>query len=251
MLSIDINCDVGEGFDLDAELMPFISSANIACGYHAGDEDTMRRTVELALQHNVAVGAHPSYPDRINFGRIDMEFNLPYLQQIITDQICLLQKICFEFGLQLHHVKPHGALYNRAAWDEAVASCICDAIKNANPSLKLLYGLSGSKMKAAAGAADLKFINEVFADRTYRDDASLTPRTEPNALIADIDDATNQVVQMIKKGTVTSVSGNEVSIIAETICIHGDGKYALQFAGNIYETLKAKGIHINAADYSK
>ena len=247
MLSVDINCDMGEGFDLDAELMLFISSANIACGYHAGDEDIMRRTVELALQHNVSVGAHPSYPDKINFGRIDMEFDLHVLQQIITDQICLLQKICFEFGVPVHHVKPHGALYNRAAWDEAVALCICNAIKEANPSLKLLYGLSGSKMKVAADAADLKFIHEVFADRIYKDDASLTPRTEPNSLIEDIDQATGQVLQMVKQGVVTAASGNEVPIVAETICIHGDGKYALQFAGNIYEALKAKGIHISAA----
>src|SRR5882762_6659836 len=178
MLSVDLNCDMGEGMDCDAAIFPFISSANIACGYHAGDPDTMRRTVELALRHHVAIGAHPSYPDRENFGRIDILGKSLHPEEIpgmIVDQLILLQAICDEFGARLHHVKPHGALYNRAAKDAEVSHLICRAIREFDPSL-LLYGLSGSAMKQAAQQCGLRFVSEVFADRTYQQDGSLTPR---------------------------------------------------------------------------
>jgi UPF0271 protein len=248
MPGIDLNCDMGEGFPYDADIMPFISSVNIACGYHAGDTDTMKRTVELALQYGVAIGAHPSYPDRENFGRTDMvdgKLRPEDLPAIIIDQVIQLQEICNRAGASLHHVKPHGALYNRAAWDGLVAGFICTAIVEADPSL-LLYGLSGSEMKAEADANELRFVNEVFADRTYQDDGSLTPRTQTNALIVDTSLSIQQVLQMIRQSTVQSVNGKEVPVLAETICIHGDGVHATAFARAIHEALVQQHISVAA-----
>jgi UPF0271 protein len=233
---IDLNCDMGEGMDTDEAIFPFISSANISCGYHAGDADTMRRTVELALRHHVAVGAHPSYPDRANFGRVDMlgkGVELEEISGLIVDQLIRLQAICDEFGVDLHHVKPHGALYNRAARDEQVSALICRAIREFDPSLKL-YGLSGSAMRTAALAHGLVFVNEVFADRTYQPDGSLTPRTSPDALIEDPVRCQAQVEKMVKEGRVSVAGGGEIDIVAETICLHGDGAHAVEFAKMIY-----------------
>ena len=239
-MHIDLNCDMGEGMENDAAIMPYITSANIACGYHAGDEETMKRTVELCLQYHVAIGAHPSYPDRENFGRIDLlntELRVADLSQIISDQVFKLQKICTELGTQLNHIKPHGALYNRAAKDEEVAAIICQTIAEIDPHL-ILYGLSGSKMMHAAANYNLKFLNEVFADRTYNDDGSLTPRKEPNALIEDEEQAVEQVLEMVNKKTVTTTSGKLIPIIAETICIHGDGKHAVLFAKGLSQIVR-------------
>ena len=253
VLHIDLNCDMGEGMETDADIFPFISSANIACGYHAGDEETMRRTVERALQHNVAIGAHPSYPDKANFGRIDILDSAPgtgdrslryeELAGILTEQLHRLQNICREFGSGLQHVKPHGALYNRAAKDPGVGAIICRTIAAFDPSL-LLYGLSGSEMKRAADQSGLSFISEVFADRTYREDGSLTPRTEPDALIENPDLAVAQVLKMIResKVAVAGIPLNDVPILAETVCLHGDGSHAAEFAGRIHEMLRRSGI---------
>jgi UPF0271 protein len=239
-LSVDLNCDMGEGMETDASIFPFISSANIACGYHAGDADMMRRTVELALKHQVAIGAHPSYPDRDHFGRIDVlgrTLSLEELPGIIVDQLIILQAICDEFGVILHHVKPHGALYNRAAKDAVVSGLICRAIREFDPAL-LLYGLSGSRLKDEAGHYGLSFVSEVFADRTYQEDGSLTPRTEPNALIEDPEVAIAQVVKMI----------HTPSFQAETICLHGDSSHAAEFARRIHERLSEKKIGIRAPE---
>jgi len=239
---IDLNCDMGEGMETDAAIFPYISSANISCGYHAGDADTMRRTVELALRHHVAIGAHPSYPDRANFGRTDMLGKGIALEEIcglIVDQLIILQAICDEFGTLLHHVKPHGALYNRAARDAEVSALICRAVREFDPSLKL-YGLSGSVMGTEALRHGLVFVNEVFADRTYQADGSLTPRSEPGALIGDAEQAVEQVMQMVEEGRVVTPDGSEVTIVAETICLHGDGSHAVAFAKRIYESLSSK-----------
>ncbi|MEO6328908.1 MAG: 5-oxoprolinase subunit PxpA [Ginsengibacter sp.] len=232
MLLCDLNCDMGEGIGNDELLMPYITSANIACGYHAGDTGTMKKTVELCVKYNVAIGAHPSYPDKENFGRIDfIGFKLKPedLPELIIDQIQQLQKVCTNAGTKLHHVKPHGALYNRAAWDGVVSSFICSSIMEFDSSL-ILYGLSNSEMGKEAKSYGLKFMNEVFADRTYQDDGSLTPRTHSNALIESTDEGIHQVLMMVNKGKVKTVTGNEISITAETICIHGDGKNAVEFA---------------------
>jgi UPF0271 protein len=260
VLNIDLNCDMGEGMDTDAAIFPFISSANIACGYHAGDECTMRRAVGWAMHHHVAIGAHPSYPDGVHFGRIDLldsapgkgDGSLRYedLTGILYQQLDRLQKICHELGTRLQHVKPHGALYNRAAKDREVSDLICQSIAGFDPSL-LLYGLSGSEMKKAADRYGLSFVSEVFADRTYRPDGSLTPRTEPDALIDNPDLAVRQVIKMIREGRVEVAStlpmtagpvSEEVPILAETICIHGDGAHAAEFARMIHGALLADGI---------
>jgi UPF0271 protein len=243
--AVDLNCDMGEGMSTDEAIYPFISSANIACGGHAGDADTMRRAVDAALRHSVAIGAHPSYPDRAGFGRTELpHLRLNQLPGILTAQLEELQTVCREFGTVLHHVKPHGALYNRAAKDPEVGGIICRVIAGFDPTL-LLYGLSGSVMRTAAEAAGLTFVSEVFADRAYRPDGSLMPRTEPGALIEEPWLAVVQVLRMLRQGTVETGDG-PVSIAAETVCLHGDGRHAVEFAGAIHAALRREGVRIVA-----
>jgi UPF0271 protein len=233
----DINCDMGEGIGNDDDIMPYIDSANIACGYHAGDEDTMKRTVELCLKHNVNIGAHPSYMDRENFGRTDIRLPLNELYDLITTQINLLDKITKEFGVRLHHVKPHGALYNMSARSKQRAAVVALAVKDFDDSL-ILYGLSKSYLISEAKKIGLKAWNEVFADRTYADDGRLTPRDKPGALIETAEQAVQQVMQMVEKGFVTSIGGKEIPVAAETICIHGDGEHAVEFLKAINNALR-------------
>jgi UPF0271 protein len=243
---IDLNCDLGEGYASDALLMPYISSANIACGGHAGNTDTMKRTVELCLQHGVAIGAHPSYPDRENFGRVDMlERGVRHIELpgILTEQINALADICRSMGASLHHVKPHGALYNRAAWDGAAAGFIASTINEIDPKL-IYYGQSGSEMETEADFYQLMFMREVFADRTYEDDGRLRARSYPDALITDTNKCIAQVWQMILQGTVTAINGSVIPMKAETICLHGDGAHAVEFAKAIHGELTGKGIII-------
>jgi 5-oxoprolinase (ATP-hydrolysing) subunit A len=247
VLTVDLNCDMGEGMPTDHAIFPFISSANIACGGHAGDVDTMRRTVELALQHGVAIGAHPSYPDRAGFGRFDILESQPgpaRLGALLTDlrtQIADLQAVCQEMGTRLHHVKPHGALYNRAARDAAVSRMICEAVTAVDPSL-IIYCLSGSVTRLAA--AGLRYASEVFADRTYRPDGSLTPRSEPFALIHDPATMLNQVLTMIRQHEVWTTDGSSIPITAETICLHGDGDDPVKFASIIRSALEQHEISV-------
>ena len=240
MLKCDLNCDVGEGMDNDAAIMPYITSASIACGYHAGDDDTMKKTVELCLQHGVLIGAHPSYPDRANFGRVDMlhdKLKPAEIPELLFDQIHSLKMICEQEGTWLHHVKPHGALYNRAAKDAEVSRMICNAIRDIDPSL-ILYGLSNSITAQEAAYHDLQFMQEAFADRTYQDDGSLTPRNRSNALITETTVAVQQALQLAEEQTVTTVSGKVISVKVDTLCIHGDGPQALTFAKAIYNALQ-------------
>ncbi len=252
--TIDFNCDMGEGMDTDAIIMPFISSVNIACGYHAGDMDTMRRTIELALTNRVAIGAHPSYPDKDHFGRVDMLDSTPHntlrhedIPAIIADQLGRLQKICSEFGTRLHHLKPHGALYNRAAWDGLLAGSICAAIVEFDRSI-LFYGLSGSEMENEAGHYNLHFVNEVFADRSYtgKMDISRSRSLKANALIQEPAAAVRQALQLIRDGKVKTTTGKEIPLRAETVCIHGDGPHASVFARSIHEEIRRVGIRIQA-----
>src|SRR6516164_3210390 len=182
MLSIDLNCDLGEGMNIEEAIMPFISSANIACGYHAGDHHTMKRTVEWAIQHEVAVGAHPSFPDRANFGRTELTLEPAEIFQIVFDQLRIFSEITRQAGCKITHVKPHGALYNLAAKDKVVAASIVGAIKEFNAGL-LLFGLAGSHLIDEAKNAGLRAVPEAFIDRTYRDDGSLIPRSQEGALI--------------------------------------------------------------------
>ena len=245
MQTIDINCDMGEGLHHDAMIMPFISSANIACGYHAGNETIMKQTVELALAKRVSIGAHPGFADKANFGRTDMQLSSAEIYALVTEQIYLLKKITDSFGARLHHVKPHGALYNMSAKDPVLANTIAKAVYDFDSSL-LLFGLSGSYSISAAKQAGLKTVSEVFADRTYQDNGSLTPRNMANALIDATDNCSKQVVEMILQKTVTSVTGIPVPIIAETICLHGDGNQAVHFAATIYQVLQQHQIPIQS-----
>lgn len=240
---VDLNCDLGEGCTTDAAIMPFISSANIACGYHAGNEEIIRKTLLLAKQFNVAAGAHPSYPDRANFGRKEMELPIQEIKSMVIAQIELVKKLAEEIGLQLQHVKPHGALYNKAAKDIKIATAIAEAVKEVDASL-ILFGLANSESGKAAEKAGLIFYNEVFADRTYTDQGQLTPRSEYNALINTNEEAIGQVLQMISKGTVTSTNGHIIPIQADTICIHGDGEHAVSFAQHINSIILASNIQI-------
>ncbi|HEY1113532.1 MAG TPA: 5-oxoprolinase subunit PxpA [Chitinophagaceae bacterium] len=233
-MAIDINCDTGESIGNDEELMQFITSANIACGYHAGDEQTMRTTLLLAKQYGVAAGAHPSYMDREHFGRTEMDCTPQEVYGLVVHQVAALEEVAKECGMVLHHVKPHGALYNKAARDQELAAAIAKAVRDCNPAL-MLYGLSGSFLISEGKAAGLSTRSEVFADRTYSDDASLTPRSEPNALITDVEQAVQQVEEMVREGVVTSVNGVRVPIVAETVCIHGDGPMAVEIAKAIKE----------------
>lgn len=243
MRTIDLNCDMGEGCGNDGVLLDYVSSANIACGFHAGDKDAMRRTAELALANGVAIGAHPSFPDRENFGRTSMDLSPEEVFDIVSEQIDAMQNVCREIGATLNHVKPHGALYNMAAKDVLLAQAIVRSVKNLDADL-IMYGLSGSVLITEAQKLGLKTASEVFADRTYTAEGALTPRSQPNALIKDADESTNQVLQMIGRGTVTATGGDEVAIDAETVCIHGDGPHALEFAKIIRTRLEQEGIKI-------
>jgi len=227
---------MGEGIGNDEAIMPFISSANIACGFHAGDDITMNKTILLAKKHRVAVGAHPSFFDRENFGRTEMEFSLKEIYDLVQKQIKLVKSIAAKHDVKLQHVKPHGALYNMSAKDVTIANTIALAVKDYDTNL-ILVGLSGSQSVKEAFRLGLKTKNEVFADRTYQDDGSLTPRSQPNALINDVAQAVEQTLQMIYKKEVTTISGKKMPVVAETICIHGDGEYAVEFAKAINKSL--------------
>ncbi|MBV4358465.1 5-oxoprolinase subunit PxpA [Pinibacter aurantiacus] len=241
MHSVDINCDMGEGFENDEALMPYITSANIACGFHAGDTDTMKSTIALALKHEVAIGAHPGFPDRENFGRKNMDMTPDEVYDMVLYQVRLLSKIALEEGAKVTHVKPHGALYNMAAEDALLAKAIARAVRAVDNKLAL-FGLSGSYLIQEGINVSLQTVNEAFADRTYLADGTLTPRREKNALIEDKDASLQQALQLVMKQTVRSISGETISLIADTICIHGDGENALVFAKNIYKGLKVHKI---------
>ena len=232
MLRFDLNCDMGEGIGNDALIMPFITSANIACGFHAGDEKTMQETILLAKKFSVNVGAHPSFMDRENFGRTTILKSQDEIYELVTVQIKHLKRLAADNAVTLYHVKPHGALYNMAAKDKMMAGAIAKAVKDIDEHL-VIYGLSNSFLISEANAIGLKTASEVFADRTYQDDGSLTPRSQPNALIKNVDEVLQQVSMMLG-GSVRTVTGKEISLIAETICIHGDGEYAIDFAKAIH-----------------
>lgn len=248
MLSVDLNCDMGEGFGPwpmgnDAELMKFVSSANIACGFHAGDPATMRKTVEVAVKRGVAIGAHPGFPDLQGFGRRAMSLRPQEIYDLVLYQVAALKGICEANGTKLRHVKPHGALYNQAAADAAMAGAIANAVAKLDPNL-IVYGLSGSFLISAAKTAGLRAASEVFADRTYQENGSLTPRTDPNALVADPAEAARQALQMVAEKIVISTSGKAVNLNAETICIHGDSEHAVEFASAIRAELDKRGVAV-------
>jgi UPF0271 protein len=238
--SIDLNCDLGEGAGYDAELMPLVTSANIACGAHAGDEATMRVTVALAEQHGVAIGAHPGFADRGHFGRRELQLSPAEIRALVSGQIHALRALG-----PVRHVKPHGALYNLAARDMAVAEAIAVAVHAVDPAL-VLFGLAGSELLRAGRALGLRVASEVFADRTYQRDGMLTPRSRPDALIHDEAAAVTQVLRMVREGVVRATDGTDVSIVADTVCVHGDGSRAVAVARQLNAELRQAGIVLGA-----
>jgi UPF0271 protein len=240
MPSIDLNCDLGEGAPHDAALMALITSANIPCGGHAGDRTTMRATAQLAARQHVAIGAHPSFPDRANFGRTDLRIPSADLRKTIAAQVRALAEIA-----PLRHVKPHGALYNLAARDAEIARVVAETVRDVDPRL-ILFALAGSKLVDAGRAAGLAVAEEVFADRGYRADGSLVPRGESGSLIEAADRSAEQVIRMITDREVISVDGQRVRIRADTVCLHGDGPHPVEFAQSIRANLARAGIHVRS-----
>lgn len=245
MIAIDLNADLGEGCGSDAALLQLVSSANIACGFHAGDAQTMLVSVREALKNGVAIGAHPSFPDRKNFGRTAMTLPPETVYAQMLYQIGALAAIVRAEGGQLRHVKPHGMLYNQAAKDGELADAIARAIFTVDPDL-ILVGLAGSELIRAGTRAGLITWEEVFADRGYQADGSLVPRGQPGALIADEDQALAQTLEMIQHGRVKSITGEWATVRAQTVCIHGDGEHALAFARRLRQEFEVNNIKISA-----
>jgi UPF0271 protein len=249
--SLDLNCDMGESFGAytmgaDLDLLDQVTSANIACGFHAGDAPTMQAVVAAALARGVAVGAHPGLPDLQGFGRRTMQISPADAYAMVIYQVGALSGFAAAAGGRLHHVKAHGALYNMAVKDRTLADAIARAVRDIDRSL-VLYALAGSAMIDAAEAIGLTAASEVFADRSYQDDGSLTPRSQPGAMITDIDASLAQVRMMVA-GKVRAASGKEIALRADTLCIHGDQPGALAFAQRIRAELTADGVALRASD---
>jgi UPF0271 protein len=232
-MRIDLNADLGEGCGGDDALMPFITSANIACGAHAGDEGTMRATIALARRYGVSIGAHPSYPDRQNFGRTPLSRTPQQIESDVLEQIQALDACARDLGAALSHVKPHGALYNVAAREPSVADAISRAVAAFDPALALV-GLAGGAQMHSARSYGLRPVGEVFADRRYTPQGYLVPRTEPQALIDGVKEAVAQAQRFVEDG------------IGETICLHGDGPHALAFARAIRIALENAGVRVQS-----
>lgn len=245
-MAIDLNCDMGESLGVwkmgdDEQIMPYIHSANIACGYHAGDAHIMRETVSLAIQHGVNIGAHPGLNDLTGFGRRNIPITPEQAYDIVVVQVGALSAVAKSQGAKLYHVKPHGALYNMSAHNEALASAIAQAVYDVNSSL-ILFALANSTAVEAAQRIGLTVKQEVFADRSYQDNGMLTPRTQAGAMITDIQQSIEQVLHMIKDGFVITQTGTKLPIQADTLCIHGDQPGALVFAQQIRQALSLEGL---------
>ena len=244
-LHVDLNADLGEGAGHDEELFELITSANIATGFHAGDADSMRAAISAAKTHGVAVGAHPSFFDRENFGRKELVVAADQVLEAITYQLGVFQAIADAVGVQPNHIKPHGALYNMAVRDAQLADAIARGAKSVDPSL-ILFAPRQSELARAGQAHGLQIAYEVFADRNYLANGSLVPRTRPDALLQDPDEAAARMLQILREGKVRSVDGMEVDLSAETICVHGDTPGAVQFARALRVALEKEGVEIHA-----
>ena len=244
-MQIDLNADLGEGAGNDEALLGLVSSANIACGWHAGDASTMRQCVRWAIEHGVAIGAHPSFPDRENFGRSTMHLPPEEIVAGVLYQVGALAAIVKAEGGTLAHVKAHGALYNQAVKEPELAAALVDAVRRFDPSLRF-FGLAGSGMITAAERAGLKPVEEVFADRGYMPDGSLVPRSQPGALIEDEEQSLAQTLSLVRDHQVTAIDGSIVAVNAQSVCLHGDGAHALAFARRIRSTLEREGIAVMA-----
>lgn len=250
MKRVDLNCDLGESFGRyqlgeQKEILQYVTSANIACGFHAGDPTVMRETVKLAIEYGVKIGAHPGLPDLNGFGRREMKISAQEAYDMVVYQIGALQGFLSIYGERMQHVKPHGALYQMAAKDAELAEAIAQAVYDVSPKL-ILFGLAGSELTKAGEKMGLQTAHEVFADRTYQRDGALTSRTAPNALITNPAQAVQQVLKMVKEDKVDTVQNTEFSLRADTICIHGDGENALEFVKYIKETLENNQVKVTA-----
>lgn len=250
MLSIDLNCDMGEGFGVydigsDEQVMPLITSANIACGFHASNPARMWKTVKLAVRHGVSVGAHPSYPDLVGFGRRAMNFSAEEISADVTYQIGALWAFCQREGVSLHHVKAHGALYNKAAEDRLAARAIAEAIKKVDAKL-IMVCLSNSAMVAAAQEAGVPYVEEVFADRAYTSQGTLVPRSQEGAVLHDPGEVAQRVLNMVTTRTVVAIDGSKIPLTAQTICVHGDTAGSLEMLRAIRCKLEEAGIALKA-----
>jgi UPF0271 protein len=249
--TIDLNCDMGESYGAwtmgqDLALLDLITSANIACGFHAGDPATMQRTVQLAVAKGVALGAHPSLPDLQGFGRRTMNMTPEEARGLTLYQIGALDAFARAAKTRLHHVKPHGALYNMAAKNRPLAEAIAGAVQDFDPDL-ILVGLSGSELISSGQKIGLRCASEVFADRGYEVDGSLSPRDQPGAMITDEEIAVRRVLRMVLEGRVESRTGVEVALQADTVCIHGDQPKALAFARRLRSALEEAGVEVLAS----
>lgn len=245
--SIDLNADVGEGCGHDAELVPLVSSVNIACGAHAGDLETMRLTTELALRHGAAIGAHPGFADRANFGRREMPVTPADAAALVVKQVLALGQVASALGARLRHVKLHGALYNMASRDRDLARAVAAALRDASAasgSAWVLVALAGSELAAAGRALGMRVAREAFADRAYTPDGMLAPRSVEGSVIADEEIAAGQVSRLAREGTVLATDGSEIRVDADTICIHGDSPRSASLARRIRERLAADGIAV-------
>jgi UPF0271 protein len=245
-LSVDLNADVGEGMD-DATVLPYVTSANVACGMHAGDPSVMDQTVELALSRGIRVGAHPGYPDRANFGRVTVEMAADEIENLVVYQVAALEGFVRSRGARLTHVKPHGALYHDAGEFPDVARAIAEGVRRVGTSL-VLVGAAGSMLVGAGRDAGLTVAEEAFADRRYRADGTLVPRGEPGALVTDPDEAAEQAVRLAQERVVIANDGSRIEVRADTICLHGDTPGAADIARRIHERFRIAGIRIAPLD---
>ncbi|MBQ3858994.1 MAG: LamB/YcsF family protein [Clostridia bacterium] len=250
MIFADLNSDLGESFGAykigaDDKIIPLVTSVNIACGYHAGDPLVMQKSVALAKQYGVSVGAHPGFPDLLGFGRRNMNASPAEVKAYIQYQVGALSAFCRAAGVKLHHVKPHGAMYNMAGADYKLARAVAEAVAEIDDSLVLL-ALSGSEMIRAANEIGLPCASEVFADRHYEEDGSLRARSKPDSVIHDEEECISRVLRMVTEGKVTAVTGKDIDLRADSICVHGDTPEALAFIRCIRETLEKNGIGIGA-----
>jgi UPF0271 protein len=248
LMRIDLNCDMGESFGAwrmgdDAAILEHVTSANIACGFHAGDPGTMRATVKAALARGVAIGAHPSFPDLQGFGRRPMTLMPEEVYDLCVYQIGALAAFARAAGGRLHHVKAHGALSNMAVREYALAEAITQAARDVDPDL-ISYAQAGTELVRAAERIGLPFASEVFADRSYQDDGQLTPRSRPGAMIENVEVSIAQVLRMVRGGKVRSVSGADVAVRADTVCVHGDEPHALDFVRRLREALEREGVTV-------
>lgn len=248
MTKVDLNCDLGESFGNykignDDEVIPLITSANIACGYHAGDPNVMAKTVQRAKAHDVGIGAHPGFPDLQGFGRRNLDMSYDDVYNMIVYQMGALKSFCDINDVKLNHVKPHGALYQMGAKDKGFAKVIAQAVYDIDPNI-IFVGLSQSFLIDEAKKLGLSTASEVFADRRYEADGQLVSRKKNNAVIKDTDEAIQQVIDMVTKGKVTAINGQEIEISADTICVHGDGEHALEFVKQIRQQLSSANVDI-------